>query len=81
MIADALRCSQNLGDILLSYLWMAQLDMALLVPRLQSNLQPVNGVIHQVRHARLSVVSCLHSVPRLYVDSTAIFGHVQCLDV
>src|SRR5207237_1056244 len=31
--------------------------MALLVPRLQSNLQPVNGVIHHVWHARLSVVS------------------------
>ena len=80
MITDALRCSQSVSNILLSHLWMAWLDMALPVPRLQSNLQPVNGVIHHVRHARLSVVFCLCSVPRSCVESTAIFGNVQGFD-
>jgi hypothetical protein len=81
MITDALRCSQSVSNILLSHLWMAWLDMALPVPRLQSNLQPVNGVIHHVRHARLSVVSYMCSAPRSWVESTAIFGNVQGFDV
>lgn len=59
MITDALRCSQNVSNILLSHLRIAWLDMALPVLRLQSNLQPVNGMIYHIRHARLSVVSSL----------------------
>jgi hypothetical protein len=77
MITDALRCSQSVSNILLSYLRMAWLDMALPVPRLQSNLQPVNGVVHHVRHARLSGVAYLCSAPCLCVESTAIFAYVQ----
>src|SRR5262245_18186021 len=81
MITDALGCSQSVSDILHTHLWMAWLDMAFPVPRLQSNLQPVNGVIHHVRHARLSVVSYMCSAPRPWVESTAIFGNVQGCDV
>ena len=80
MITNALRCSQSINDILLSHLWMAWLDVSLPVPQLQSHLQPVNGVIHHVRHARLSAVSYLCSAPRSWVESIAIFWNVQGFD-
>ena len=63
MITDTLGCSQSVSDILLSHLWMAWPDMALPVPRLQSNLQLVNGVIYYIRHARLSVRPYLRRAP------------------
>jgi hypothetical protein len=80
MITNALGCSQSVSDILLGHLWMAWLDMTLPVPRLQGNLQLVNGVIHHVRHARLSVVLYLCRAPRSGVESTAIFANAQGFD-
>jgi len=51
MLTDPLWYSQGLSNILYGHFWMAALNVALPLPRFKSNVQPIDGVIHQIWHA------------------------------